>query len=274
MRPLLVLLAVLGGLTVVFGSAAAAPRYDFKTPGEAAYCRMEFRANFLDSFRCVTPNDGFWIRFVGLNSSGGYKVHITKGYSPQYRGLRQMTSVLGFGKTFSSSDAQLIVCTSRRSGLTCKYPPSGLSFWLGRYRGYRIYYTKPGYPIHVRPMFRTAYAWCGINLDTLEPANPSLICWHPGTGAEVDISHDDAGLGGGSRRSEQARGFRPRGFRLQQSGTVVWRCQSVNSAFAERCGVHTTGTPVFTCTVSGRIRCTSIRGHGFTLDARAGFTTF
>jgi hypothetical protein len=273
-RPLLPFLFVVALSALIPSSAAAAPRYDFKTPGEAAYCRMEFGNRGFDGFRCITPNDGFWMRFVGIRAGAGTNVRVTKGYSPTYKGLRQRTYVLGFGKSFASSDARAIVCTSRRSGLTCRYPATGLSFWLGRYRGYRVYYDKPGFAPHVRPLFRTSYAWCGIDLDTLAPENPVLRCWHPGTGAETSIAHDDADRGGASGRSEQARDFRPKGFGLQQArGTITWRCRSVNAMFAENCGL-TSGTAAFTCSISTRLRCTNIRGRGFTLDARGGFTTF
>jgi hypothetical protein len=56
---------------------------------------------------------------------------------------------------------------------------SGWAFWLARYRDYRIYRGKRGFPLHVRPLFRTRDVWCGIELDTLEPDNPDLLCWHP-----------------------------------------------------------------------------------------------
>lgn len=255
-------------------SPSPATAFDFKTPGEAAYCRMEFTARQFDAFRCITPNDGFWIRFDGL--ARGRNVTVTKGYNAAYRQYRRASvQLLPFGRSWSSSDAQVIVCTSRSTGLTCKHPPTGLSFWLGRYRGYRIYYAKPGFPLRVRPFFRTPMTWCGLNLDTLAPENPVILCWHPMSGVLAGVAHDDASRGASARRSEQAKAYRPRRFPLLRAGaTFVWRCRSVDEMSAERCSTSS-GAAVFTCSVtSARVTCRNIGGRGFFIDNRGGFHTF
>jgi hypothetical protein len=258
--------AAVGG--AAFIAPAAASTWAFETPAEAAYCRLE-----VDAFRCVTPNDGFWIRFTGIY--GGDEVAVRKGYSPRFRGLRSAAvQVLGFGRRWASSGTEVVVCTSARTGLTCKHPATGLSFWLGRYRGYRIFYVKPGWPLKVRPLFRTTTIWCGINLDTLEPANPTLLCWHPTSGVVASVVHDDAGRGGSAHRSEQALGFRPRAYRLLHAGArFFWRCRSVTRLFAEGCSTEA-GRAAFTCSVAARVRCTNLRGRGFALDPRGGFDMF
>jgi hypothetical protein len=263
---------VLAVLVGVVAAPAQARAFDFKTPGEAAYCRMEFGRRGLDGLRCITPNDGFWIRLGGL--AAGTNVRVTKGHAARYKGYRERTYVLAFGRRWASSDAEVVVCRSRRTGLTCKHPLSGLSFWLGRYRGYRVFYDKPGYPIRVLPFFRTASVWCGLNRDTLEPDNPFFQCWHPGSGLLVGVAHDDAGTGAGASRSEQALGFRPRGFRLLRSGTrFAWRCRTVTTNFAAGCSTRA-GRPVFTCSIRTLVRCTNARGRGFWIGPRGGFETF
>ena len=260
---LVVAVLSVGGIATPTGAEAWA----FKTPGEAAYCRFEVNA-----FRCVTPDDGFWIRLTGIY---GARSLATKGYSPRYRGIHDnRAQVLGFGRRWASSDAEAVVCTSRRTGLTCTHPASGLSFWLGRYRGYRLYYVTPGWPLKVRPLFRTTSIWCGIGLDTLEPDNPGLLCWHPATGLTAGVAHDNAGRPGTASRLERARGFRPRGFRLLRRGAqFAWRCRSVTELFAANCSTRA-GRAVFTCRIGARLRCTNIRGRGFAIDSRGGFDTF
>lgn len=161
---------------VVYATPAAASAEDwyFKTPGEAAYCRFENGA-----WLCMTPNDGFWIRLTGIFSDNDVDVFsdndvdVRKGYSDRFRGYRdRAVQVLGFGRVQYSSDAAVITCWSRRTGLTCKHY-EGLSFWLGRYRGYRIFYDAPGFPPDVRPLFRTGHGiFCGIDRDNLEPGKP------------------------------------------------------------------------------------------------------
>lgn len=224
------LVVTAAGVALVCPTAAHA--FAFKTPGEAAYCGLGFRGDF----GCITPNDGFWIRFDGIYRAAT-NVTVRKGYDRRYRRYHTSLRVLGFGQRWASSDAELVVCVSRATGLTCKHPPSGLTFWLGRNRGYRIYYSTPGYPIRVRPFFRTRTTWCGLLADTLEPANPAIQCWHPATGLIAGVAHDDADGGGVASRSEQAKGHRPRG----SAGSV--REERSCGAVARSAGGSPTGVP-------------------------------
>ena len=211
-------LAILAVAMVVYATpaAASADNWWFKTPGEAAYCGV----GEVGGFVCMTPNDGFWIRFTDIFSDND--VDVRKGYSDRFRGYRdRAVQVLGFGRVQYSSDAAVITCWSRRTGLTCKHY-EGLSFWLGRYRGYRIFYDAPGFPPNVRPLFRTGHrVRCGIDRDNLEPASPVLQCWRPADGLALGIARDDAGRRGGHGRSEKALGFRPPGFRLLAYGRTL-----------------------------------------------------
>jgi hypothetical protein len=246
-------------------SAAGGYDWAFKTPGAASYCRLE-----VNSFLCVTPNDGFWIRLTGIF---GDNVGVRKGYSSQFRGLHGSAArVLWFGQVYYSSDAEVITCWSRRGGLTCKQF-EGLSFWLGRYRGYRIYYDSPGVVPRVRPLFRSRHGiWCGI-AESQEPSNPSLQCWRPSDGLLLGIAHDDARRGGGHSRNEKAIDFRPRGFPMLDYGrTFEWRCRSVNPYFAGECST-TRGLPVFTCTSAlARLTCRNRKSHGFWVSRRSFYT--
>jgi hypothetical protein len=245
--------------------------FDFKTPGDAAYCRMEFGRGHLAAIRCITPNDGFWVRISGRLYYSGSGVRVTKGYSAPFKGYHARVQVIGFGETWATSDAQVVTCRSRRTGLTCRHPMSGWAFWLGRSGGYRIYRGKRGFPIRVHPLFRTSYAWCGLQL---EADNPILLCWHPASAVEVGLGHYHPG------RVEVvhdpwARAFRPRGFRVVRSpATVTWRCRILTNLTAGGGCSLRGGLPVFTCAISTRVRCTNVRGRGFVLGPRGRTETF
>lgn len=162
-RRILLAALVAGGLLAATSTAAAtgpapsrpsdliAMRF-FKTPGNAAFCYLGLSlAPENPVVGCWTPNDGF-LATVAHDTSRGYAgygdARIFRGYIPS--GYR----VLGFGSTFRwrcrSVDASfaekcsptrgltVFTCASRRSGLTC-VNRDGHGFWLGRYRGYRVY---------------------------------------------------------------------------------------------------------------------------------------
>jgi hypothetical protein len=91
----------------------------------------------LRSFTCVTPNDGFYVRMVGL-----YKARptITKGYRASFKGMGvdATEELLRFGSTWDPFGIGILSCVSRSTGLTCRHD-SGHGWWLGRFRGYRIF---------------------------------------------------------------------------------------------------------------------------------------
>jgi hypothetical protein len=180
--------------------------------------------------------------------------------------------VPGFGKVFYSSDAATVTCWSRTTGLTCKHY-NGVSFWIGRTRGYRIFYDAPGFVPHVRPLFRTSFGVrCGIELDNLEPANPVLLCWHPSDGLQLTIAHDRAGYGGQHSRAERRpRATCRRGSRYSEAaGRSVGG--KVDRSFAEHCS-PSSGTPIFTCKNStGKLTCVNQARRGFWVDTRSFYT--
>ena len=221
------------------GRAEAAFEFGFKTPGGAAYCQLEVENSSANAFRCFTPNDGWWIRFNRIN---GNSPTVSKGYSARYRDFHPTgASLLAFGKDWHSSDADAVVCRSRSNGLTCK-TYSGLSFWIGRYKGYRIFYDTPGEHPNVKPLFRTATGvWCGINLNNFEPAVPGLALLASGHGTHSQplprlpsihrASGSCEGLPPGRVQSARGRAF------------PLWRCRKIDAAYAENCS-STSGTPV------------------------------
>ena len=261
MKRIVVAVAVAALVAPAEGHAA---RWDFKTKDDSAYCRFEGRA----SFRCVRPRDGFWMRFQGVFAPASTRV--AKGTSSRFRGVHGGAAiVLKVGRSFISSDAEVITCWNRRRGLTCKQY-SGLSFWIGRRRGWRIFFDAPGRHPEVVPLFRTRQGvWCGIAADVLEPSNPLLECWRPSDGLLLTLLHDDYGRGPGYEQRGKAHGYRPGGFRLLRAGeTFVWRCRDVGRMWANRCGA-TTGKHVFTCGAGpAGVTCRNRAGRGFWVSRR------
>ena len=85
---------------------------------------------------CFTPNDGFYVKLSGVLTR---HARISKGYSGRFVGYRNLRiGLLAFGRPWCSSDAEIVTCRSRRTGLTCKHW-LGRGWWLGRYRGYRVF---------------------------------------------------------------------------------------------------------------------------------------
>jgi hypothetical protein len=259
-------------LTAAAGAGPRATADDedvLRTPGDAAYCSSTFTRQIWSGFTCFRPADGFYIR---LRQVQRLTPIIEKGRDPRYRGYRNArVALLGFGKSWVSSDAEIVSCRSAASGLTCEHH-SGLSFWLGP-GGYRIFLQAPGRPPSVRPLLRTVDGiYCGIDRTTLEPAVPVLLCWNAHDGTVVSIRHGQ--LRGTYQRSEKARGFRPSGFpQLPAGASVSWRCRSVAGGLAEECS-KTSGRPVFTCARGpGGVTCKNLRGHGLTIS-RLSFYVF
>lgn len=145
-------------------AAASAPAShtvaSFYTPQQAAYCKFHVPLDYsprLDSrLECWTPNDGFtvWMRHDG-------RVRRTYDRSNKWRYARSIRR-LTFGRSWWGSEDGLRVdeagnpyleyregigsprgtvlyrCTSRSTGLTCRNR-AGHGWWLGRFRGYRIF---------------------------------------------------------------------------------------------------------------------------------------
>ena len=196
---------------------------------------------------------------------------MSKGYSARYRDLHPTgATLLAFGKEWRSSDANAVVCRSRSSGLTCK-TYSGLSFWIGRYKGYRIFYDTPGEHPNVKPLFRTASGvWCGIDLNNFEPAVPgrSAGIRQPGSSQSLARQPNLHGAPGGHK------GYRPAGFRSLLAGaSISWRCRKIDGDYAENCS-STAGTTVFSCTNAARLTSKNRPGRGFRVDRLGGFDTF
>lgn len=114
---------------VVSGIAGASGQWTsyWKTPGEAAYCRVLYGPVHLI---CWTPNDGFTIN---LSTTRAPTHFYWGGHKDFYRDV----PLLGFGYYWTWGGATFR-CDSNSNGLTCRNAASH-GFWLGRYHGYRTW---------------------------------------------------------------------------------------------------------------------------------------
>ena len=134
------------------------PKPLFRTPGSAAYCYVDA----LDMVRngakltCWTPNDG-WVAFLGWRQRRARTAYYDeppaiahglrklKGYAPRARLLRfgetwrvRCTNPANWSTCRAKDGVIAFTCTSRRTGLTCRNA-AGHGYWIGRYRGYRLF---------------------------------------------------------------------------------------------------------------------------------------
>jgi hypothetical protein len=115
--------------TALVAVPAAFAATDFVTPGRAAYCGVS-HGEVPHHLICWTPNDGFTVAMYRFGSA-------SNAYSKSNRGWHELAGrVLRFGQTWSIRGYW--TCVSRRNGLTCTNR-AGHGWWLGRYRGYRLF---------------------------------------------------------------------------------------------------------------------------------------
>jgi hypothetical protein len=130
MRALIILVA-LSVLGVAAPAASAVA--DFETPAGAAYCGTDHFNG--DTLICWTPNDGFsLILTLGDRTPSHRYVRGNVGFHDVVGRL------LRFGQSWASHRPAIrgFRCKSERSGLTCVNAKRH-GFWLGRYRGYRVW---------------------------------------------------------------------------------------------------------------------------------------
>jgi hypothetical protein len=149
MRCVLIVAVVACAAIYSRGAAAREPYATFYTPGKAVLCSSVLditgeNPNFVPSLFCWTPNDGF---NVALGAGRRPHASTQKAYKWHYEtGGRLLTferawwmnrnGVQGWDR--GGVGDVLIRCTSTNTGLTC-VNRAGHGFWLGRYRGYRLF---------------------------------------------------------------------------------------------------------------------------------------
>jgi hypothetical protein len=116
---------------------AGAHAVDFKTPQRAAYCDFVPQGEVIEggvpsprsTLQCWTPNDGFTTYMSRTGKARKlYGEQLVHAYAPA-------TPLLRFGQRWQNGD---FYCLSESTGLTCRNA-RGHGWWLGRFRGYRIF---------------------------------------------------------------------------------------------------------------------------------------
>jgi len=152
-------LASLASLAFIDNESARASHSvaSFHTPEKAAFCKYVIPMGFPGptGLECWTPNDGFtvWMRPNGIAQKAYVKENRLR-YATAYRRLtfRQNwwgSDLNGGGASYdlegryregtgSPRGTVQFVCKRRRTGLTCTNR-AGHGWWLGRFRGYRIF---------------------------------------------------------------------------------------------------------------------------------------
>ncbi|MBA3384209.1 MAG: hypothetical protein H0T20_06090 [Actinobacteria bacterium] len=127
--------AVAAGVLATPGLASATALSAFHTPGWAAECYVPFPHELPLSktgITCLTPSDGFTI-------SMGPFGRPTKTYDKNAVGYRDPFAarrLLRLGQHWAVRPYW--ACSSKATGLTC-WNKSGHGWWLGRFRGYRVF---------------------------------------------------------------------------------------------------------------------------------------
>jgi hypothetical protein len=142
-------------------TAAFSPRPLFDTPNKAAYCWVDGTSfdDYGAKLSCWTPNDGFVAEVAwngrrahtyyaaAENGSGGCAdcLRVLKGYKPRARVLRfgqayrlRCRDATSWDTCSQRSGSVTFTCTSRSGGLMCTNTRRH-GFWLGRFRGYRLF---------------------------------------------------------------------------------------------------------------------------------------
>jgi hypothetical protein len=101
----------------------------FATPGRAAYCGVSEGEPPI-SLICWTPNDGFTVSMLRVGRASKEYYRPNKGYHDV------VGRILRFGQWWGVRGYWS--CVSRSTGLTCKNR-AGHGWWLGRYKGYRMF---------------------------------------------------------------------------------------------------------------------------------------
>jgi hypothetical protein len=129
--------AVASSFLVFAAPANADVIVGWHTPNWAANCLVEATVTTRDStLTCWTPNDGFYVRMTGQS-------RVKKGYAKNFKGRNDKDWAIGlmsFGEKFRfwSPGFFQYECVSRKTGLTCRNH-DGYGWWIGRYKGYRIF---------------------------------------------------------------------------------------------------------------------------------------
>jgi hypothetical protein len=128
--------AVLAAAVAVAAATPAAasnfqPDFGFRTAAYRVYCFMEFSGSRWTGHICFRTRDGAFAALRGPMSALKGRIRVQRGFAGAFRGYRdRRVRLFAAGRTWSSSDAQIVTCRIRVSSVTCRHY-RGASFTLG-----------------------------------------------------------------------------------------------------------------------------------------------
>lgn len=152
--------AVLAALAFASPTSGSHSIASFYTPDKAAYCKfhvpLEYIVTSVTALECWTPNDGFTVvmrprtrptmSYERTNKWRFARSIRRLTFRQDWWGSEMGLSVDDFGNPFTQfregtgtpRGSAHYRCRSRSNGLTCRNR-AGHGWWLGRFRGYRIF---------------------------------------------------------------------------------------------------------------------------------------
>ena len=93
----------------------------FRTRGSSIVCVMTGNGRWT-GFACVRPKDGTYARMTGRDLSTERPVRVRAGTDHRLRGFRARGAiVIRPGRSWISSDAELVKCSVGRAAVTCRH---------------------------------------------------------------------------------------------------------------------------------------------------------
>jgi hypothetical protein len=120
-------MAVLTAAAAVAAATPAAasnfqPDFGFRTAAHRVYCFMEFQRSSWTGHVCFRTRDGAFAALRGPMAAMRGRVRIQRGLTGAFRGYRdRRVRLFAAGRTWSSSDAELVTCRIRASSVTCRH---------------------------------------------------------------------------------------------------------------------------------------------------------
>ena len=105
----------------------------FRTRSGGVHCFMTGQQGWT-GFVCFRATDGLYVQMVGRDLSTNDPVRVSTGTNPALRGYENAeVNEIEPGDHWTSSDAEMVVCSVRRAAVECRHA-SGHGFFLGQTR--------------------------------------------------------------------------------------------------------------------------------------------
>jgi hypothetical protein len=117
-------LAAAGALSAAAAAFASnfQPDFGFRTAAHRVYCFMEFQRSSWTGVVCFRTRDGAFAALRGPMGAMRGRIRVQRGFGGAFRGYRdRRVRLFAAGRTWSSSDAELVTCRIRAASVTCHH---------------------------------------------------------------------------------------------------------------------------------------------------------